>query len=593
MSGRLFDDALSAWDAAGLRRTLEVLGGVDFCTNDYLGLARDEGIAEAAAEAARTWGAGSRAARLLGGQLPIHAALEHAAAAWMGTEAALLFPSGYQANVGVLSTLCGAGDVIFSDADNHASLIDGARLSKARVEVFAHGDVDALRSALRGVPSGGRRWIVVESVYSMDGTLAPLDELAALAAEHDAWLIIDEAHAAGLYGPAGQGRVASMRDAARVAARIVTGGKALGAAGALVGGSANLIALLLNRARSFVFTTAPAPAVVGALHAAIDAVQNDTPLRERVHAAARRLRSAINMRGESPIVFVPIGRPGAAVEAAHRLQAEGLHVRAVRPPTVRPGQSGLRIVCHAVHDNATIDRLANHLNEVVPALRSAPEAPVPTARGVVVIGTDTDVGKTVASAVLVRAMARRGETVRYWKPMQTGDVLDTDTVSELSGMPTTDLPVVQLALPASIDQAAEAEGTHVSAAETHAALQAGLRAHPESVFVLETAGGLLVPLNDTEDQADVLAGLELPTVLVARSGLGTLNHTRLTIEALRRRGMTPLALLLIGPPHPANVKTLRTWLPETPLFELPLLDPLTPAAIDAWLDATPIETVLP
>ncbi len=584
-----FADELTAWEEAGLRRTLEQLEGIDFCTNDYLGLARDPAVVNAAVEAAQAYGTGSRAARLLGGHLPVHADLENEAAQWAGTEAALLFPSGYQANVGVLSAVARAGDVILSDAQNHASLIDGARLSRARVEVFRHNNLGDLERILRAAAGAGRRWIVVESVYSIDGSQAPLDELAKLSAAHDARLIVDEAHGVGLYGPQGQGRVAEMDDPTRVAARILTGGKALGASGALVCGSGELVELLTHKARSFVFTTAPPPPVAAALHAAIRRVREYPALRARALEAATLLRARLAVTGAGPIVFVSMGEPDAALAAARRLHDAGFYVRAVRPPTVQPGHSGLRIVCHADHSDTDIEALADALGEPHPrVVASAPTRP----RAVVVVGTDTDVGKSVASAVLVRALQRRDSAVRYWKPIQTGTVSDTDAVTQLISAATLP-PVVALDLPASVDQAAEAAGTRVEAADVKQRIVDGLKEQAGETFVLETAGGLLVPLNEHEDQADLLAGLDLPAVVVARSGLGTLNHTRLTLEAMRRRRLLALALILVGPRHEANVVTLRRRHPELPLFELPALEPLTAASIDAWLDVNPIEDVLP
>src|SRR5262245_32659218 len=235
---------LELWEAAGLLRRPEECAPsrlVDFASNDYLGLARDPRVVEAARAALAVHGAGGRASRLLGGGSPLHVACERAAAEWLGAEAALLFPSGWQANAGLVSALAGRGDAVFSDRLNHASLVDAARLSRARVFVHAHLDLEELERQLASAAGARRRLVLTEGVFSMDGDRAPLAELHALCARHDAHLVVDEAHAAGLLGPEGAGAWAAARVAAegeaRLAARVVTGGKALGVAGAFVAGS--------------------------------------------------------------------------------------------------------------------------------------------------------------------------------------------------------------------------------------------------------------------------------------------------------------------------------------------------------------------
>lgn len=587
---------LRAWDRAGLRRTLALAEGMDFCTNDYLGLAGDPRLADAVRDALDEHGTGARAARLLGGHTPAHAEAESVAARWQGTEAALLFPSGYHANLALVATLPGPDDLILSDARNHASLIDGARLSKATLEVFAHGDADDLAGRLAHASSFARRFIVVESVYSTNGAHAPLERYAELAAEHDAWLLVDEAHAAGLYGEDGAGRA---RDLARTAARTITGGKALGVAGAFVVGSRVTIETLVNRGRSFVFTTAPMPGLAAALAAAIRIVREDAARRARPHAAARRLRDllrthGIEAGGESPIVPVLLGTPAAAVEAARRVQAAGYDVRAVRPPTVPDGESGLRVVCRADHDDATLAAVAAEIAAAVEAVGGCTVAtPTRVATPLVVVGTDTDVGKTVVSALLVRAAVRRGRDTHYLKPVQTGMESDTEAVRALAGLDEAAAPEppVHLALPASVDQAADAAARHITPADLLEPTRAHLAGAPDGTWIVETAGGLLVPLDEHTDQADVLRALGAPCVLVARSGLGTLNHTLLTVEAMRRRGLTLRALFLVGPRHEANERTLAGRLGSLPTFALPELAPLDTRALDAWLDAHDLDAL--
>ena len=602
----LFADVLEAWEASGLRRTLAEIEGEDFCSNDYLGLAHDPRLAEAIVQTVHEWGTGSRAARLLGGQLPLHRALETDAAAWLGVDASLLFPSGWQANTGLLSALPGARDVVLSDRSNHASLIDGMRLSPAAVRIFAHNDPASLESQLRDLHGYARRWIVVESVYSMDGSFAPLDSIAELAREYDAWLIVDEAHAVGLYGPNGQGRVTTMNDASRVVARVITGGKALGIAGALVGGSRSLIDLLIQRARPFVFTTSPMPALVGGLRAAIGAVAGAHGERAHVHRAAKRLRGALPASwlasGESPIVFVHIGDPAIAVSAAARLQDNGFYVRAVRPPTVRRGGSGLRVVCHADHDDATIDQLASALRQVLAGLDvvatdttgvvpGKPDEP----RTIVVVGTDTDVGKTVVSAAMMGALHDNNTSAMYWKAIQTGPTSDTEIVQALANLAEDRFapPARHFPVPASMDQAARAEGAAVGVADLlDASRDVKARCDAETVLVIETSGGILVPLNDHEDQGQFVAELGAPVILVARSGLGTLNHTLLTAEALKRRGVVLAAIVLVGLHHEGNVRSLQPRLGHVPILSMPQYRSLDGTALRAWCRDTGFHAIL-
>src|SRR5262245_6138502 len=255
-------EALAALESRALRRHLPAPGpdtGADVSSNDVLGLSRHPQVIAAARSALERAGAGGRAARLLGGGSADHAAAEAAAADWLEADAALLFASGYQANLGAVCALAGRGDAIVSDALNHASLVDAARLSRARVLVVPHADPGAVRTALRTARGARRRLVVTEGIFSMDGDAAPLAALAEICDEEEAWLLVDEAHAAGVIGPEGAGACASARIASheRLAGRILTGGKALGAGGALAVGSAAFRETLLNKARPFIYSTAP------------------------------------------------------------------------------------------------------------------------------------------------------------------------------------------------------------------------------------------------------------------------------------------------------------------------------------------------
>lgn len=592
-------DELAALESRALRRRLPGLlpeggasGHVDLVGNDYLGLARDPRLVAAAREALEAEGAGGRAARLLGGGGAAASALEALAASWLGAERALFLPSGTHANQAAIGALAGRGDVVLSDELNHASLIDATRLARAEVRVFPHSDLAAVERQLLGARGFRRRFVVVESIYSMEGDAAPLAELAALCDRHDAWMIVDEAHAAGLVGPRGAGLWAAAVEAgapARVALRTVTGGKALGAGGALLAGSEAAVETVVNRGRAFVFTTAPPPALAASLAAGIEIAAGDAALRARPLALAQRAASALGLpRPAGAILPVVLGDDERALQAAGALDAAGFDVRAVRPPTVPVGTARLRLTFNARLEEPDVDRALALLAPLHAA--DPPEAEASAAApAIVVCGTDTDAGKTVAAAVLVRGLG-----ARYWKPVQTGDDCDTATVHRLAGLDEADWlePAARFALPASPHEAAAAEGGRVPLEELAPRLAAHVAADPRPL-VVELAGGLEVPLTDEVTQLDHLAVHPRPLVLVARSGLGTLNHTLLSLAAARARGLEVRALLLVGPPHPSNRATLERLGRVPRVLELPRLDPLDTPSIDAWLLRNDLSGILP
>jgi 8-amino-7-oxononanoate synthase len=365
---------VAAIDGAGLRRRLRAVGSaadpevvVDgrgvllFCSNNYLGLATHPALRRAAVAAVEQWGCGAGASRLVSGHTDLHAAVEARLAAFKGTEAALLFPTGYHANLGAITALVGHGDHVFSDALNHASIVDGCRLARATVHVYPHADVAALGAALAGAPRGGRRLVVTDSVFSMDGDRAPLAEIVRLAAAHDALVMVDEAHATGVLGPGGAGLASELGLADRIAVQMGTLGKALGGAGAYVAGSRALVDLLVNRARSFIFTTALPPASVAAAGAALDVVAAEPERRARVLAHAERLRTGLralglDARGDTQVVPVRLGDNARAVAFAERLFAAGVLATAIRPPTVPDGTARIRVTPMATHTPEHIDR---------------------------------------------------------------------------------------------------------------------------------------------------------------------------------------------------------------------------------------------
>lgn len=375
------EEDLAALHARGLRRHLEPLTSpqgpvirlgpeslVNFSSNDYLGLAADERLSYAATRAMAHHGVGSGASRLIVGDSTAHQSLEHTLARFMGSEAALVFNSGYAANVGVLSALVGTGDVIFSDALNHASLIDGTRLSRAKKVIYPHRDLAALERLLETTP-GRRRLVVTDSVFSMDGDVAPIVDLLALCREHDCALMVDEAHAIGVFGPHGAGMCAELGLEGEVDLRVGTLGKSLGSFGAFAAASAPVRELLFNRARSFVFSTSLPAAVCAASEAAVDIVRSEPSLRDRLWRNIRRFAEGLRALGvpaeaQSAIFPVVLGEPEAALEASRLLRTRGLLVKPIRPPTVPEGTSRLRFALSAGHTDQHIDLALELLREL-------------------------------------------------------------------------------------------------------------------------------------------------------------------------------------------------------------------------------------
>jgi 8-amino-7-oxononanoate synthase len=330
-------------------------------SNNYLGLATDPRVVAGAVSAVERWGAGSGSARLISGGTLLHEELEQRLAAFKGTEAALLFSSGYLANLGTISALVGAGDAIFSDELNHASIIDGGRLSRATVHVYRHGDASHLASLLAAHPAA-RQLVVTDSVFSMDGDLAPLPAIVSACEREDAILMVDEAHATGVVGPGGRGAIAHFRLEGRVPIVMGTLSKALGSAGGYICGSRELIAFLRNRARAFIFDTAPPAASIGAALAALDVLEHEPEWPARARTLAARLADGLRETGfdvpepAAAIVPVVVGAAEAALELARALREHGVLVPAIRPPSVPPGTARLRATVMATHTDAHIEK---------------------------------------------------------------------------------------------------------------------------------------------------------------------------------------------------------------------------------------------
>lgn len=354
---------LTALEQRGLLRDPAAGGGggggeanrvLNLCSNDYLGYASEPWPASSLV-------GGAGASRLVSGNHPAHEQAERALTTWLGTEAALLFSSGYAANVGTIAALAGPSDVIVSDARNHASIIDGCRLSGAAICVVPHLNLDAVRGALTGARQARRRWMVTESYFSMDGDSPDLGALRSLCDEQDAALVVDEAHAVGVFGPRGAGLCAEARIAPDVL--IGTAGKALGLQGAFVTGSGVLRMWLWNRARSFVFSTGVSPALAAAIESRVQRAAADESSRARLRAVETQLREGLAAlgvagagQGRGPVIPWVLGPPAAAVAASRRLRDRGVLVQAIRPPTVAEGTSRLRISAHARLEAEEIER---------------------------------------------------------------------------------------------------------------------------------------------------------------------------------------------------------------------------------------------
>lgn len=353
--------------AAGPHTTIDGVSVINLASNDYLSLAGDRRIARAASAAIEEDGIGAGASRLISGNHRRHVALEHTLADWMQCGGARMFTSGYAANVGVLTSLLGAGDVVFSDELNHASIIDGCRLSRAEIVVVPHRDVAALEIALRS-HAARRRIVVSETLFSMDGDLADVRALRDLCNQHDAALILDEAHAIGAIGPEGRGLAASQGVVPDVL--IGTFGKALGTFGAFAATTAAIATLLWNRARPFVFSTALPPMIPAATLASLDIVRGleGDQRRRDLAGNARRLRSLIPGAGGAPetaIAPVVVGDDQLVMQLTSRLLKDNVFIHGIRPPTVARGTARLRISLSAGHDLADIVRACGALNDAM------------------------------------------------------------------------------------------------------------------------------------------------------------------------------------------------------------------------------------
>ena len=385
MLDQLAED-LAVLESQALRRRLQVLeevlpGGkvrlngrvlLNLSSNDYLGLALDPRLIAAAQEAAGRWGAGAGASRLVAGHLALHEAVEERLAAFTGAQAAVIFSTGYMANVGVISALVGPGDAVFGDKLNHASIYDGIRLSGATLHRFPHRDLNRLEDLLRKNQAGRRRLIITDSVFSVDGDLAPLAGIVALKERFGAALMIDEAHATGVLGPRGAGLAEALGLSEGIEVHLGTFSKALGSLGGFVAGDRRLIDYLHNRSRSFIYSTALAPPVLGAIAAALTIVVREPGPRAYLLEEAAKFRRGLQQAGlntlgsETQIIPLLVGDNARTLEFAARLQQRGLLAVALRPPTVPPGRARVRFSLSAAHRR---EDLARALETIVDTAR--------------------------------------------------------------------------------------------------------------------------------------------------------------------------------------------------------------------------------
>ncbi|WP_374600872.1 8-amino-7-oxononanoate synthase [Niveibacterium sp.] len=373
------DAEFAALDAAGLRRRRRTISerhgaevvvdgrrAVNFCANDYLGLADHPALVDAAIAGAQRWGMGAGASHLVSGHFSAHDAAERRLANFVGCDAALLFSTGYMVNSGIAAALVGRGDAVFADRLNHASLVDGALLSRAELRRYPHGDVAALERML-AESTAPRKLILTDSVFSMDGDIAPLPALFELAERFDAWLVVDDAHGFGVLGPQGRGALQHYGIRSPRVLYIGTLGKAAGVYGAFVAGDTQVVAWLMQKARTYIFTTGAPPLLAETICAAVDLIEAGDERRAQVAQLIARLRSQLRhperlMASTTPIQPVLVGGNEAALTLAARLLEEGLWVPAIRPPTVPAGTARLRISLSAAHTTAQVDALAAAIN---------------------------------------------------------------------------------------------------------------------------------------------------------------------------------------------------------------------------------------
>ncbi len=356
--------------AQGREITIDGRKVLNFCSNDYLGLADDPRLKEAAVQTIGREGLGAGASRLVCGNMLAHQRLEGAIARFKAAEACLLFSTGYMANVGIISSIFGREDIVFCDRLNHASIIDGILLSQARLRRYPHRDMQALEAMLQEASGFKKKGIITDSVFSMDGDIAPLNEIVRLARTYDCIVMIDEAHALGVMGENGRGLAEHCGVEDQIDIAMGTLSKAAGSFGAYCCGSAELIAFLVNKARSFIYTTGMPPAIAAASMRAIEIIQGEPARRQRLWENTGYMKAALKSAGwdtlgsQTPIIPIVVGDPEVAVAFSDRLLEEGVFVSAIRPPTVPQDTARLRLTVTAAHTREDLDYAVGKLKAV-------------------------------------------------------------------------------------------------------------------------------------------------------------------------------------------------------------------------------------
>ncbi len=489
-------ERLAELERLGLSRRMRMISGPQgptvlldgrpvllLCSNNYLGLADHPRVREAAADAARRWGVGAGASRLVSGSMTIHRRLEERLAEFEGTQSCLLFGSGYLANLGVIGALAGAEDVIFSDELNHASIVDGCRLSRAEVVVYRHRDVEHLDWCLRrhGERRGGRV-IVTDSVFSMDGDIAPLAHIAELAQIYGARLVVDEAHATGNVGPDGRGAIAAAGLEGEVDVVIGTLGKALGSYGAYACASTEIVEYLINTARSLIFSTAPAPPQVAGALAALELLLERPHRVARLRSNARTLRSALAAEGfpvsEGEMHIVPLitGDERAALAFCRHALDLGVFAQAIRPPTVPAGTSRLRLTAMASHTPGELRDAAAALGTAARRAGIEPEqllAPAPEPAEEL-----AEIETALVRAERISAQLSAGETGPFDFERDSG-------APRVSGPFDQDEPAVAAAKPAEVAPAPAAAEAEAAGQEIGVALGQASAGAPTELFDFE------------------------------------------------------------------------------------------------------------
>ncbi len=358
--------------AQGARITVDGTSVLNLCSNNYLGFADDERLKDAAIEAIKQYGVGSGASRLVCGTMKLHRALEEKLTEFKKTEACLVFNSGYTANVGIISALVKRGDIVFCDRLNHASIIDGIILSRAELRRYPHRDVNALAEMLEKTTCSGRRLIVTDSVFSMDGDIAPLKELCELSKKHNCLLMIDEAHATGVLGENGRGALehCGLEDKKDTIIQMGTFSKALGGFGAYVCARQDIIDYLINHSRAFIYTTSLPPSIAAANIKALEIIQDESYLRQRLHENIELVRRSLRGFGfeiasdPTPIIPLMTKEPDVTMEFSKRLFEKGFFVQGIRPPTVAQGQCRLRLTVMATHRHKELERALESIQTI-------------------------------------------------------------------------------------------------------------------------------------------------------------------------------------------------------------------------------------